>query len=200
MFFSAGYIYTQLPMKQNRASADNIQRELQGNFHSDLRRRYLAPKVGSGFFAAINVYLLTQASSPTEHALFGTFFQGQSGYILLTDLLVISLFCFGIFRYREKREQRLADDLMSDRTLRSILKEIRTYGNKERLITTADIRRTLQYVSIGRNVLRILRPQLSAATIDQIVELQVARLLEGGILEQVSKRDSDQSFRLLATE
>ena len=53
--------------KQNQPSVIQIQRDLKSDFRSELSRKYITPKIGSGVFAGISAFLFAKAGDFADH-------------------------------------------------------------------------------------------------------------------------------------
>lgn len=189
--------------KQNKPSTIQLQRDFKTDFRSELSRKYITPKIGSGVFAGISAFLFTKAGDLAQQPLFGQFFGSRLGILVLAQLFIISSLFFIVTWVREKKEEGLASYLMTDSALKGIFSTVKEHMSDEGIITTSDIRDALMFGDRYRyrrtplDILIPIRPRLSPEAIDRILDLQLSKLLERKVLEEIDKPGLEKSYKVL---
>lgn len=189
--------------KQNKPSAIQIQRDLKNDFRSELSRKYITPKIGSGVFAGISAFLFAKAGDFADHPLLSGYLGGETGLMVLGQIFIISSLFFVITWVREKKEEGLASYLMTDSALKQIYSSVKDHMSDECIVTTSDIRNALMFgdryhhIRTPLDMFFPIRPRLSPEAIDRILELQLSKMLERQVLEEIDKPGLDKSYRVL---
>lgn len=189
--------------KQNKPSATQIQRDLKSDFRSELSRKYITPKIGSGVFAGVSAFLFTKAGDFADHPLLSSYLGGDIGLAVLGQVFIISSLFFVFTWIREKKEEGLASYLMTDSALKQIFSAVKSHMNDDGIVTTSDIRGALTFGDRYRHIRTPLdlffpiRPKLSPEAIDRILEIQLAKLLERKVLEELGKPGLEKSYKVL---
>lgn len=176
-----------------------IEKNIKESFRSDLGRKYMAPKIGSGVFAGITGFLFTQATALMEHPVVGPFFSSPEGVQLLGIGFLGSVGLFIISWMQERREESRSTYLLSEEALHEI------YGTMKREAENGEI----EIYRIRRFFTRshrpnmgpmniLFTPRLSPQIVDQILEVQLSRLEERKVIEQVEKPGIDKVYKLNA--
>lgn len=108
---------TQLQVGQLRA-------ECREESRLDTHNRYALPRIGSGVFAAICASLFTFSGSLAEHPVLGTLAKSTTFQVSLLVLAGYAGMFFLLTWVRERREDALADYLMSEKARREIFDQI----------------------------------------------------------------------------
>ncbi len=128
---------------------------------------------------------------------------GELGLAVLGSVFVISSLFFIITWVREKKEEGLASYLMTDSALKHIFSAVERRMNEEQIVTTSDIRGALIFgdkrchTRTPFDVFFPVRSRLSPEVIDRILELQLSKLLERKVLEEIDKPGIEKSYKVL---
>ncbi|WP_345880998.1 hypothetical protein [Shewanella algae] len=176
-----------------------IEKNIKESFRSDLGRKYMAPKVGSGIFAGITGFLFTQATALMEHPVVGPFFSSPEGVQLLGMGFLGSVGLFIISWMQERREEARSSYLLSEDALHDMYHMMR-HESENGHIEVYRIRRNLtrsHRPDLGPlNIL--LPPRLSPQIVDQILEVQLKRLEDRKAIELVDRPGIDKVYKLNA--
>lgn len=177
---------------QNNTPA-NAEKALKESFRADLERKYIVPKIGSGIFAAISGFLFTQASTLMDHPVVGPFFRGQDGISFLGLAFVISVVMFIFSWVREKGEESKATRLLSEDALHHIY-HLMERVSQNGLVEIYRLRRLMAEESW--HPFRDLN-RLSEQVVEQILQVQLQRLVERQAIELVNKPCISPVYRLM---
>lgn len=183
---------------QNTPSAI-IEKNIKESFRSDLGRKYMVPKVGSGIFAGITGFLFTQATALMEHPVVGPFFSSPVGVQLLGMGFLGSVGLFIISWIMERKEETQSSYLLSEGALHDIYDMIR-HEAENGYIEVHRVRR--HFTRSHRPDLGpfniILPPRLSPEIVDQILDVQLKRLEDRKAIELVDRPGIDKVYKLNA--
>ncbi|WP_157360231.1 hypothetical protein [Aliagarivorans marinus] len=176
-----------------------VEKNLKESFRSDLGRKYMAPKVGSGIFAAVTGFLFTQSSTLIEHPVLGTFFNSVFGFQLLGIGFLVSVGLFLVYWMQERREEAQSTYLLSEDALHDIY-HMMERESENGLVELHRIRRFYtRSHRPGFGPMNILfSPRLSPQVVDQILEVQLNRLVERKAIEQLERPGIDKVYKLNA--
>ncbi len=185
---------------QNKPNSIELEKAYKESFRSELSRKYMGSKIGSGIFAAITGFLFTQASDLIKHPIVGPFFDTEIGMQYLIISFVGSIVLFVITWIYERREETLSNYLLSEEALRDIYSIVRKHSDGG-VIETNDIRRAIRH-NYGQRYLspfnRLLRPRLGSAIIDKILEVQLQKLIDRKVIEVVDTPSIELVYRVIA--
>jgi hypothetical protein len=176
-----------------------IEKNIKESFRSDLGRKYMAPKVGSGIFAGITGFLFTQASTLMEHPVVGPFFSTPEGMSLLGMGFLGSVGLFIISWMQERREEARSTYLLSEDALHDIYHMMKSEA-EDGFIEIHRVRRffTRSHRPDFGPLNMLFPPRLSPQVVDQILEVQLSRLEERKAIELVKKPGIDKVYKLNA--
>ena len=181
---------------QNNAPAI-AEKHLKESFRQDLGRKYIGPKIGSGIFAGITGFLFTQSSALMSHPVVGPFFSSKDGVAFLGIVSVASVVMFIISWMQEKGEESKATHLLSEGVLHDIYRLMQSVSN-DGLVEAHELRRAMAYES--RGMLRdagLFGQRLSEQMLDQILQIQLQRLVERQAIELVNKPGISRVYKLV---
>lgn len=98
--------------------------ECRSEMRSQATTRYVLPRIGSGMFAAICVFLFTFSTSFAEHPILGKVGQSLDAQMLLLFLAACSGLFFVLTWVRERNEQAQVELLMSEKGRRDIVRRL----------------------------------------------------------------------------
>ena len=184
---------------QNEPNSAEIERAFKESLRSDLSRKYIGPKIGSGIFAVITGFLFSQAKSLIEHPVVGGIFETKLGMDMLILMFVSSVVLFVITWIKERREDKLSNYLLSEESLREIYYLVKELSDSE-MIETNDIRRAIRGTYSHRRVSPFdifIRPKLSYEIMDKILEVQLQRLIDRKVIEVVDIPSIERVYRVI---
>ncbi len=176
-----------------------IEKNIKESFRSDIGRKYMAPKVGSGIFAAITGFLFTQANALMEHPVIGQFFSSPEGVQLLGIGFLGSIVLFIISWMRERREEARSSYLLSEDALHDLYLMMKHEAENGFI----EVRKVRRYFTRSDrpdfgplNIM--LPPRLSPQIVDQILDVQLKRLEDRKAIEPVDRPGIDKVYKFKA--
>ena len=185
---------------QHQPNPIDVKISCRESFRKDLSRKYFGPKIGSGIFAAVTAFLFTQSPNLIVHPLVGDFFKSQTGLLSLAMLFLVSVSLFILTWLKERFEEKILNYLLSEEALGHIYSIVEEHSNGGE-IATNDIRAKIRSLCSRKNYTPIsvfIRPRLSHANIDMILDVQLQKLIDRKVLELVDKPSIERVYRVVA--
>jgi hypothetical protein len=192
---------TKLMARRDEPTSKEIEKSSKETIRMDLSRKYKSTKIGSVTFVALTGYLITQSGSLAKNPMFSKYFvDGGVGEIILIMLCVISTALFSLLWVRENRDESKAAYLLSEAPLSYIYEHLKEMSESNE-VSAGDVREIVMrrfYNHFHSPLSIILSGRPCASVIDQVVEVQVKRLVERGVLVLLDKPGIERIYKLNA--
>ncbi|MGU5827060.1 hypothetical protein [Aeromonas hydrophila] len=185
---------------RNTPTSKEIENSSRQNIRFELSRKYKGKKIGSGVIAGFLGFMITQAPNLEKNTIFKPFIGEPLFQLAMLVIGIYSVVFFVLLWHMERKEESLANYMLSEAPLRRIFELLKSEGKDS--ITSHDIYSVICLVSGNHRNYSLfdilLRTRLCASIIDQIVEIQTQRLIERKVIEIIDVPSIVRQYKLLA--
>lgn len=185
---------------------------IKSEVRSDTRTRAFLPRLGSGVFATLSAFFFTFPNTAKDNPIIGPWLQRPESQYYLLCVSLLSGWLFIRTWIQEKRQEELIDFLSSDEGLRRILSKMYCgyvgFNISERKFSLPDFTRAINLRDSNRgSVIAIVirehkslllgsTPKLSRSIVDKIALMQIEKLIQRGLIVELSHSGLDRTFEL----
>lgn len=194
-----------MQLAQNAQAQGNdrqIRAEVRDENRQDLHSRYVAPRVGSGVFAAITGALFTFSESLADHPVLGTLTATYEMQLGLLALSGYSAIFFGLTWYFEQRAEARIDFLLSEQGMElvfdDLVRDLRNKGDHLQFSTRRVATIVSEYCGVRRSggpfPVLLGRQRVKPSTIDRIVQLHISEWESRGVIREREAPSVDRVY------